>query len=345
MIIAYSHNKDKCGFTLDSSTQLMVKFLQKGKVIQMLKSKKIMSVLLSLIMAFGVFSIAAFAESTLISEITVDIDIEAGMTLADIGEFVIIKSDGLELDDDDGSAAMYVYHSQDGADFTDEDVFENDVAYNITLFLKPSAGYEFDDSIKYVTVNGRKTDKFTIDSYEGHNSVIIYTGISLENFIINEEPYTKSYIEKAEIEFNTDIKGVSVNDYESYITILTENLEFEDNYGDLAVYVYDSKGNEVTNTFKSGETYTVYVYLTANNGYKLSGYVEGSVNGEEVGTYVSAWWPDEEYGVGFVEYVELEYTFTVDGEKEFNIFESIINFFRNLFEKFLDIFRIHPMPI
>ncbi len=312
----------------------------------MLKAKKILSVLLSFIMVFGVFSIAAFAESTLIREITVDIDIEAGMTLADIGEFVIIKSDGLELDDDDGSAAMFVNYTEEevSVEFTDEDVFENDVAYTISLFLKPSAGYEFDDNIKYVTVNGRKTDNFSIDTYEGYNSVIIYAGIFLENFIINEEPYTKSYIEKAEIEFSTDIKGVSVDDYESYIKILTENLEFEDNYGDLAVYAYNSKGNEVTK-YKSGETYTVYVYLAANNGYKLSGYVEGFVNGEEVGTYVSGWWPDEEYGVGLVEYVELEYTFTVDGEKEFNLFESIINFFRNLFEKFLDIFRIHPMPI
>lgn len=98
-------------------------------------------------------------------------------------------------------------------------------------------------------------------------------------------------ISKADINVRTDIVGMNVNDYEDYIEILTEGLQFEDDYGDPAVYVYDSDDNEFHGEFVSGETYEVYLYLAPESGYKLANTVDGTVNGEEVLTGVDDWFP------------------------------------------------------
>ncbi len=306
----------------------------------MLKTKKILSVLLSLLMVFGTFSVAAFAESNTVSAISIDVDIEAGMTPNDIAEFVTINSEGLELDDDDGNTPVYVYFS-DSDDVLDQDAaFENDIKYDIYFYFKLAEGYALDDTIKYVTVNGKKTDDFYIYASEYFNEINIY----LDDFVINAEPYTGDMIEKAEITVDTNIAGTYVNDYESYIHILTKELQFEDNYDDLAVFVYDENGDRVVKQFKSGETYTLYVYLAPKDGKVLAGYVEGYLNGEEVSATTDYWYPDSAGGDVKVDYIEFCFEITVEGEKQISIFERIINFFRNLFDMFLDFFRIRPMP-
>lgn len=307
----------------------------------MLKTKKILSVLFSLVMMFCTFSVAAFAESNTVSAISIDVDIEAGMTPNDIAEYVTINSEGLEFDDDDSNTPVSVYFSDSGDWLSQEVAFENDIAYDIYFYFKVSEGYEFDDSIKYVTINGKKTDNFYFYDSEDFRVITIY----LYAFIINAEPYTDAMIEKAEITVDTNIAGTYINDYESYIDILTKELQFEDNYGDLAVYVYDENGDRVVKQFKSGETYTLYVYLAPKDGKVLADYVEGYINGEEISVYTNYWYPGEDYGDIKVDYVEFNFELTVDGEKQFTIFERIINFFRNLFDKFLDFFRIHPMPV
>ncbi len=146
-------------------------------------------------------------------------------------------------------------------------------------------------------------------------------------------------INKADINIRTDIAGMSVNDYEDYIEILTEGLEFEDNYGDPAVYVYDSEDNEIYDGFVSGETYRIYLYLTPESGYKFANTVEGTVNGEETETDVRYWEPGGEYGDVRVDFVELAFEITVtepcdhmchqDGFLGF--IWSIVNFFCSIF--------------
>ena len=304
----------------------------------MLKIKKVLSVLLSLLMIFGSFSVAAFA-ATSISDVSIEVNIEEGMTPDDIEEFISLP-DGLELDCDDGNIPIYVYDSETGAPLDEGSAFENNVAYDIDIYLKPSEGYSIDDTIKYVTVNGQKTDDFY--AFAGEDG---FVDIYLDDFVINAEPYTGTPIEKAEIKIDTDIAGLYVNDYEFYIHILTQALQFEDNYEDPAVFVYDENGDQVYHQFKSGETYSFFVYLAPNEGRRLSGYVEGYVNGEEVSTYTSYWYPDSENGEVKVDYVELNFEITVEGEKQLTIFERIINFFRNLFDKIISLFSFQPSPV
>ena len=126
----------------------------------------------------------------------------------------------------------------------------------------------------------------------------------------------KEKITKADINIRTDIAGMDVNDYEDYIEILTEGLQFEDNYGDPGVFVYDitSGDEEEAYSFENGRTYKIYVYLAPESGYKFANTVDGTVNGEETVTDIDYWEPGGEYGDIRVDYVELIVEITVNGE-------------------------------
>ena len=146
-------------------------------------------------------------------------------------------------------------------------------------------------------------------------------------------------ISKADINVRTDIAGMSVNDYEDYIEILTEGLQFEDNYGDPGVCVKDSNEDFFEGEFVSGETYTFYVYLAPESGYKLANTVDGTVNGEETETVVGFWMPGGEYGDIKVDFVYLTFEITVTDPCDhmchqggfLGFFWNIINFFNKLF--------------
>lgn len=102
-----------------------------------------------------------------------------------------------------------------------------------------------------------------------------------------------SVVDEASITFDFDIAGIDADNYEEYITINTAGLEFEDNYGDPAVYVEDSSGEDFTGTFEDGETYSFYIYLSALDGYELGEIDTATVNGQELYAYISWWSPDE----------------------------------------------------
>ena len=146
-------------------------------------------------------------------------------------------------------------------------------------------------------------------------------------------------ISKADINVRTDIAGMSVNEYEDYIEILTEGLQFEDNCGDPAVYVKDSNEDFFEGEFVSGETYTFYVYLAPESGYKLANTVDGTVNGEETESVVGFWMPGGEYGDIKVDFVYLNFEITVTDPCDhichqggfLGFFWNIINFFNKLF--------------
>lgn len=307
----------------------------------MLKIKKVLSVLLSLLMAFGAFSVAAFAENTALTDISFDFEIAAGMTIDDVVETITINTIGLELDDDNDESPVFVYWASNGESLSPDTAFEDDVLYDVYFYLKPSEGYEFDESIKYVTVNGKKTDNFYLNISDDLN----YIGIYFYEFSTNAESVKGQIVEKAEIAIDANIAGTYVNSWDSYVDILTKSLKFEDDYGDPAVFVYDENGDQFLHQFESGETYTFYVYLAPKNGYALADYVEGYLNGEEVSTHTDYWYPGEDYGDVKVDYVEFCFELTVDGEKQLSIFERIINFFRNLFDKLLSIFSFQPAPV
>ncbi len=151
-------------------------------------------------------------------------------------------------------------------------------------------------------------------------------------------------ISKADVNVRTDIAGMNAYDYEDYIEILTKGLEFEDNYGDIAVYVYDSNDNDVYGEFVSGETYRIYLYLTPESGYKFANTVDGTVNGEEVETDVRYWEPGGEYGDIQVDFVEFIFDITVTESCDHICHQDgILGFFWDIANFFCKLFKINPV--
>lgn len=100
-----------------------------------------------------------------------------------------------------------------------------------------------------------------------------------------------------DLTFDFDIGGKAVADYEDYITINTEGVEFEDNYDDLGVYAGQIYSYENAENYLEGEFYGISVYLTPIDGYviPMGEEVTATVNGEEVecDTFVYHYYDEE----------------------------------------------------
>ena len=151
-------------------------------------------------------------------------------------------------------------------------------------------------------------------------------------------------ISKADINIREDIAGMSTSDYEEFIEILTEGLWFEDNYGEPGIYVEDSNEDYFEGEFVSGETYTFYVYLAPESGYKLANTVDGTVNGEETETDVSCWMPGGEYGDIKVDFVYFTFEITVTAPCEHMCHkDGFLGFLWNIINFFYKLFGLNPI--
>ena len=300
----------------------------------MSKTKKILSVLLSLVMMLGLFSVVASAAVVVKeAEISIDTDI-AGVDAEDYESYIDIYTTGLEFEDDYDGQAVFVYDSEYADYFYGE--FVEGETYYMNIYLTAKPGYTLGD-IDTAVVNGLEFDAY-VDYWNPYEDLEVWFVAFSVGFTVGEGIIEDSYggeIDVAEIDIYSDIAGLTAEDYYSYIDIYTEGLMFEDNYGDPAVYVYDSYGEEFYGEFVEGETYYFYVYLAPMDGYYLADDVTGYVNGEEVTTRVDYWEPGGEYGDVQVDFVEFEYAVTVTGEtdvvEEVSFFEMILTFLRILF--------------
>jgi len=188
-------------------------------------------------------------------------------------------------------------------------------------------------------VDGATDKEFDADTNGEYFCAVTFDGFRTEFSDAFEFDASKIRIAEASINFRTDVAGMNVSDYEDYIEILTEGLQFEDDYGDPAVYVVDPDTYDLADTFENGKTYYVNVYLSAESGYRFGSSIEGYMNGEEAYSYLDSWFPGEEYGDIEVDYVCIEFEFTAtepcghmchrDGFMGF--IWSIINFFCRIF--------------
>lgn len=294
---------------------------KKGKVIKM---KKILSVLLTVVMLFGVFAIVACAESTTIDVVELDFDIDiAGVNVYDYEDYIDILTEGLEFEDNYEDPGVFVYDA-DYESFYDD--YVEGETYYMDIYLTPEEGYELGD-IDTAYVNGYMHRAFVSSYYPYDDELeVYYVCISIE-FIVGEELVDNCRIDYVDVAIDTDIAGFNASDYEEFVYIFTDGLEFEDNYGDPGVYVFDSNGEQFEGEFVAGETYCFYVYLSPLEGYSFADEIYGCVNGEDVETYISYWEPGEEYGDITVDFVALEYELTVTESvevEELSILEQIL---------------------
>lgn len=291
----------------------------------MLKTKKILSVLLSLIMIFSVFSIAASA-ATEIKSINIQVEKNiAGMDADDFEEYFSVLTSGVDYDYYEGSPLFYVWEKVDG-EFEDfHGKFVAGKTYSFSVYLEEKTGYNITDDTR-VYINGVEC----VASAAGEGIIVFPFRINVGKSVDFDSPVYDG-ISKAEVDFSTDIAGMKASDYKKYISILTEGLEFDESHGASAVYVTDSYGDEFTGKFVAGETYSVQVYMAPSDGYRLNTKVDCYVNGENVHSFSESIKPD-----GYderIEYVAFDYDFTVE-EKAPSFFELIIQFFLSLFSIF-----------
>ncbi len=298
----------------------------------MTKTKKILSVLLSLVMMLGLFSVVASAAVVVNeTEVSVDFDI-AGIDAENYEEYIDIHTEGLDFEDDYDGQAVFVYDSE--YEYFDGNFVEGETYY-VDVYLTAKPGYVLGD-IDTAVINGLDFEAY-VDYWSPYDDLDVYYVTFVFAITVGEGISYETAVEEiniAEIGIYSDIAGVDAEDYYSYIDIYSDGLMFEDNYGDLGVYVYDSNGDSFYGEFVEGETYYFSVYLAPMEGYYLAYDVAGYVNGEEVDTRVDYWNPGGEYGDIQVDFVELEYSVTVTGEpevEELSFFARILAFFRILF--------------
>lgn len=303
----------------------------------MLKIKKILAFALSLIMAFGVFTLSASAADTVIdtAEISFDTNV-AGVDVddfkSDYESYIEILTEGLDFDDKyDGIGVAVLDSLAEGFG----GYFEDGETYTVFVYLVATDGYELADEVDGI-VNG-KAAKCDRAHWEPNDDVVVEYATIKFNFTVGKE-FGFGKVNSVDITIGTDIAGIYVNDYLTYIKLNSFGVAYENNnYADKVV-VYDEHGERYYGNFESGETYYLNIFLVANEPNVLSYNMTATVNGETAESYVSNWYFAEGDGEVMVDYICIGYELTVDGEKELTFFEKIIEFFRNLFESILDFF-------
>ncbi len=167
-------------------------------------------------------------------------------------------------------------------------------------------------------------------------SVLLSLVLTLSVFALSASAADVEYVDYAEILIDTDIAGVNVEDYYDYITILSPELQFEDDYDEPAVYVENLDDEYVEGEFEEGETYLISVFLSCNNGYDFYENENGEtdfyalVNGVEPDYCQVDWWnpysdlDDETAAAGIVVYyVELVFYITVGEDFGYEVIDRI----------------------
>lgn len=286
----------------------------------MLKTKKILSVVLSFILIFGVLSTAASAAGTVINAAKINVDTNiAGVDADDYESYISILTTGLTFDDAD-DVAVFVYEKVDGSFEAFYGNFVADKTYSFGVYMRTEAGYTLADETRGY-INGKEC----IISANSEYGIVIYNfEVTVGKSVTFPEPDYEG-INKVEVTVDTDIAGMSASNYEEYISINTKGLAFGN-----AVYVADSNGNKFNGNFKAGETYYLQVILIPEKGYDLATKVDCIVNGEKVNCFVEESWSTDSFEF---EHVIFDFEITVDAEEELSFFARIIKFFRDLFAK------------
>lgn len=285
----------------------------------MFKAKKVLSVILSFVMIFGVLSTAASAAVTVINTLKVNIDANIeGVNADDYESYINILTEGITFDDAD-DIAVFVYEKVDGeyADFHGNFIAGN--KYSVSFYLITEAGYKLADGIR-----GYINDTECIIKANPDYGTVICTFDIVVGQTVNFPKPDYEGISKIDITVDTDIAGVKASDFKNCMTIGTKGLALNN------VYVTDSNRDEFNGNFKAGETYYFTLMLVPEKGYDLTTKVDCFVNGEKADSLVEESWVTD--GPEF-EHVFIDFEITVDAEEELSFFARIIQFFKDLFAK------------
>ncbi|MBQ7101580.1 MAG: hypothetical protein IJN81_08100 [Clostridia bacterium] len=263
----------------------------------MKKFKIGLSLLMSLVMVFSVFSFGAFAAAdTEIDTIELNFNAKPGDSFEDWAEQLSIQTEGIavsEAMEEYGLGVLVI-----GEDEMITGTYEMGETYLITICLEPKDGYSFPDSaeeFESVTVNGEPAEVM-VESAQVLTVKITVTAVIYELVI-------GGTIESVDASLN--IYGdMAVSDWYRYLKINSQGIEAL--YGEAdTVRAYDKDGNPVIGKFVSGEEYIVELWLTAKKNCEF----KKNEAGEAALDSVKLSGNDVDYTLGTYEYEDTQYEY------------------------------------
>lgn len=308
--------------------------------------KKFLSMLLSVVLVFGVCSISAFAvaetatdapATKLVTSIDVSFDFDiGGKKVGDYEDYITINTAGVEFEDNyDGLGAFANFLDGGSA----EEYIEGEI-YGISVYLTPEDGYAFPLSGDFVvTVNGKEhaCSLFIGEQYDEELEEFVEVP-TCDFFIIAaigpEGGFAEGRTSKLIKEISIDIApvaGMSVADWEEYVKINTPNLEFDDENGYPGAFVYDENYTALPSNyiFVAGQEYYIEAQLAPASGYcfPFDGVEKVTVNGEATEDYYIDSYYNDNYVV--VDYASVAGYESASGEN--SPFDLISNYFTTFF--------------
>lgn len=275
----------------------------------MKKFKVGLSLLMSLLMVFSVFSFGAFAAAdTEIDTIAIDFNAKPGDSFEDWAEQLSIKTEGVTVSTSMEDLGVMVI----GENSLFTGTYEMGETYYVIIYLEPQQGYSFPENaedFESVTVNGEQ-------AYEVIVETVDLIAISVTVTAVVHELVIGGTIETVDASLNV-YGDMAVADWYRYLKVNSQGVEALDSSID-AVRAYDKNGNPVIGEFVTGEEYSLEVYLSAKKNCEFKKNDAGEValdsaklNGNDVdytlGTY--------QYEGTQYEYLKFETTVTAKEPK------------------------------
>ena len=285
----------------------------------MKKTKRFLAVLVSVFVLVSMLPFAASA-ANVISNVEIQLNIGPGVNAEDYNDYFSVNTDGFETFGEESGSEMIVF-DEDGYYVYDE--FEMGGTYSFAICLVTKNGYSLPGSefeFQGVTVNGGEAEYY-IESLEYDDTVIevliVYADITIGGNI-------------SDIDLEAAVYGdMPVSEYYRYITVNSQGVDFVTN-SNSPVKAFDSEGNEVIGNFKTGEEYTLEIYLEPKNICTFEKNESGefalssvTVNGEDAVYTVDSYTTNAYY-----EYIKIVTTVTAKEAKyitsvEFEIKEEL----------------------
>lgn len=262
----------------------------------MKKFKIGLSLLMSLVMVFSVFSFGAFAAAdTEIDSIAIDFNAKPGDSFEDWAEHLSINTKGVTVSTSMEELGVMVI----GENSLLTGTYEMGETYYLLICLEPEQGYSFPDDaedFESVTINGEQAYEVVVETVD-------LIAISVTVTAVVHELVIGGTIETVDASLNV-YGDMAVADWYRYLKVNSQGVEALDGEID-AVRAYDKNGNPVIGEFVTGEEYSLEVYLSAKKNCEF----KKNDAGEAALDSVKLNGNDVEYTLGTYQYEGTQYEY------------------------------------
>lgn len=244
----------------------MLKYIFGGFIMKM-KSKRLLSLLIALILTVGVLPVGMASAATVITAVNI-----TGYTKPVAGETVRANLDRISVDSKGKGTYHCSWYSYEAEGFmSDNDVFKAYDGYYLSITVDLDSGYEFASNAS-LTINGSTA---LVDS---KYSVIETSSVQYYTYdIVVDGSSPVKYIDSVAIKgYTTPSVGDTVAKNLANVSMSASGSGTYDFYW----YSFDKAANmEASDVFEYGREYYFYAELTPSEGYAFTNDVKVTING------------------------------------------------------------------